>query len=116
MFLTWFRLCPGCPVCGFQLERGERGYWVGAYFLNLVAVDLVFAAWFGGMLIATWPTPPWLLIHLVTVGLMVLTPVAFFPWSKTLFLALDIFVRPLEPGDFDGPQEPARVPRHREGA
>lgn len=105
IFLSWTRLCPGCPVCGIQLERGERGYWLGAYFFNLVAVDVVFAVWFCTMLTVTWPDPPWLVVHLGSVALMIITPVAFFPWSKTLFLAFDIAIRPLEPGDFDAPVE-----------
>jgi uncharacterized protein (DUF983 family) len=107
IFLTWTRLCPGCPVCGFQLERGERGYWVGAHFFNLLVVDLVFALWFGGMLVATWPDPPWVLIHVGTVALMIATPIAFYPWSKTFFLACDVFLRPPEDRDFETRQEPA---------
>jgi uncharacterized protein (DUF983 family) len=111
IFLSWTRLVPGCPVCGFQLERGERGYWVGAHFFNLLVVDLVFALWFGGMLAATWPDPPWTLIHGGTVALMIATPIAFYPWSKTLFLAFDIFFRPLEPRDFEARTEPGRGTR-----
>jgi uncharacterized protein (DUF983 family) len=107
IFLTWTRLCPGCPVCGFQLERGERGYWVGAHFLNLLAVDFAFALWFAGMLAATWPDPPWVLIHLGNFVCVIGTPILFYPWSKTLFLACDIFFRPLEIGDFASRHERA---------
>lgn len=105
IFLTWTRLTPGCPVCGFQLERWERGYWVGAHFLNLLVMDVVFAVWFGGMLWATWPDPPWVLIHIGNFVCLIATPILFYPWSKTLFLACDIFFRPLEQGDFESPQE-----------
>ena len=109
IFLSWTRLCPGCPVCGFQLQRGERGYWVGAHFLNLLAVDAVFAAWFGGLLIATWPDTPWTLLHVGSVAVMLITPLAFFPWSKTIFLALDLFFRPPEPGDYESRAERSPV-------
>ncbi len=105
IYLTWTRLCPGCPVCGFQLERGERGYWVGAHFFNLIVVDLVFALWFGGMIGLTWPDPPWIPIQIGNVVLMIATPIAFFPWSKTLFLACDIWFRPLETTDFESRHE-----------
>jgi hypothetical protein len=42
---------------------------------------------------------------------MVAVPVVFFPWSKTLFLAFDLFVRPPGDEDFAMPHEEAR--RHR---
>lgn len=92
-------------MCGFQLQRGERGYWVGAHFLNLLAVDVVFAAWLGGLLVATWPDTPWTLLHIGSVVVMLITPVAFFPWSKTIFLALDLFFRPPEPPDYQSRAE-----------
>ena len=37
--MTWSRLVPNCPVCGLGLERGEQGYWLGAYFFNLMAME-----------------------------------------------------------------------------
>ena len=33
-----------CPTCGLQLDRGERGYNVGSYMLNIIAAELIFAA------------------------------------------------------------------------
>ena len=43
--MTWSRLVPNCPVCGLGLERGEQGYWLGAYFFNLMAVETLFSVW-----------------------------------------------------------------------
>lgn len=111
IFVTWSRLVPNCPVCGLGLERGEQGYWVGAYFFNLMAMETLFSVWVVGLLWWTWPSPPWRLFQIVTVVLMALCPVAFFPFSKTLFLAFDLWVRPPAEGDFAVPHEPAR--RHR---
>ena len=50
IFVRWSRLVPNCPVCGLGLERGEEGYWLGAYFFNLMAVETVFSVWFVGHL------------------------------------------------------------------
>jgi hypothetical protein len=44
---------------------------------------------------------------------MVLFPIFFFPWSKTLFIAVDLTFRPDEPGDFEQPREPSRAHRAR---
>jgi uncharacterized protein (DUF983 family) len=107
IFLTWSHLVPNCPVCGLGLERGEQGYWLGAYFFNLMAVEVVFSVWFVGFLVFTWPNPPWQLFQVSSIVLMLIVPFAFFPYSKTLFLAFDLLVRPPSEEDFAVPHEEA---------
>ncbi len=109
--MTWSRLVPNCPVCGLGFERGEQGYWLGAYFFNLMAVETVFVVWVIGVLLWTWPAPSWGFLQVSTVTLMLIVPYAFFPLSKTLFLAFDLLVRPPEEEDFILPHEEARHPR-----
>jgi uncharacterized protein (DUF983 family) len=108
IFVTWSKLVPNCPVCGLGLERGEQGYWLGAYFFNLMAVETVFTVWVTGFLLWTWPSPPWDFLQISTVVLMLIVPVGFFPYSKTLFLAFDLMVRPPTEEDFVLPHEEAR--------
>ena len=114
IFTSWSHLLPACPSCGLALERGERGYWLGAYFVNLMAMETVFAVWVVGFLLETWPDPPWGFFQISTIVLMAVFPFAFFPFSKTLFLAFDLLVRPPEPAEFDAPHEPS--PRQRRGS
>ena len=111
IFVTWSRLVPNCPVCGLGLERGEEGYWLGAYFFNLMAVETVFSVWMVGFLVWTWPSPPWELFQIATIALMLVVPFAFFPFSKTLFLAFDLLVRPPGEEDFILPHEQAPIIR-----
>jgi len=111
IFTSWSRLLPVCPVCGLGLERGEQGYWLGAYFFNLMAVETVFSVWMLAFLLETWPDPPWRLFQVLTVVLMVVVPFVFFPFSKTLFLAFDLLVRPPGEEDFAAPHERSRQPR-----
>ena len=113
IFTSWSRLLPVCPVCGLGLERGEQGYWLGAYFFNLMAVETVFSVWVVGFLLETWPDPPWGLFQISTIVLMVVFPFIFFPFSKTLFLAFDLLVRPPGEEDFAAPARAiaARVAR-----
>jgi hypothetical protein len=90
---------PYCPVCGLPLERGEHGYQVGAYMFNIVASELIFACFFLVVLVSTWPSPPWRLLEWGGIGLMILAPILFFPFSKTLFLAFDLLFRPPTPDE-----------------
>jgi hypothetical protein len=48
-----------CPNCGILLERGEADYFIGAYTLNLIAVEILLAAGFLVVILLTWPNPPW---------------------------------------------------------
>lgn len=83
-----------CPHCGLSFGREEQGYIVGAYMFNIIVAELVFAAIFIGTLLATWPDPPWALLTYGGAALMVLLPILFYPFSKTLFLAFDLIFRP----------------------
>lgn len=94
LFSSWLRMRSICPACGLALERGEDGYQVGSYMFNIIAAELVFAAVFLGLVVATWPTPPWTALQIGGVGLMIAAPFVFFPFSKTLFLAFDLLFRP----------------------
>jgi hypothetical protein len=42
---------------------------------------------------------------------MLIVPFAFFPYSKTLFLAFDLLVRPPDEEEFVLPHEPAPTTR-----
>jgi hypothetical protein len=83
-----------CPACGIPLERGEEGYQVGSYMFNIIAAELIFVLVFLGVVLATWPSPPWELLKWGGISLMILAPIVFFPFSKTLFLAFDLLFRP----------------------
>ncbi|HEX5387491.1 MAG TPA: DUF983 domain-containing protein [Gemmatimonadales bacterium] len=107
VFVRWLRILPSCPSCGFRFTRGERGYWLGAYFVNLMAVETVFAVLFVGVLLVTWPTPPWQGLQIASLVAMGTSPFLIYPFSHTLFLAFDILCRPPSPEDFAAPHEPA---------
>ena len=91
---SWFAMHERCPACGLRLDRGESGYQVGSYMVAMIMIELIFAAILIGILLVTWPTPPWTLLQWGGVALMLLGPVALFPFTKTLYLAFDLTFRP----------------------
>lgn len=99
LFSSWFTLRPNCPGCGLRLER-EEGYYTGAMALNLIVAELLWLAIFVGILVATWPTPPWTMLMWGSILLMVLLPILFFPHSRTVWLAFDLLFRPIERQEF----------------
>lgn len=88
-----FKLHERCPRCDLQLER-EAGSFTGSITINLVATEIVWVLSFVGILVGTWPNPPWQPLQWGSVGLILVFPALFFPLSKTLWLAFDLYFRP----------------------
>ena len=89
-----------CPNCGILLERGEADYFLGAYTLNLIAVEILLAGAFLVVMVVTWPTPPWDALEYGGVALSILGAVLCYPFAKTTWLAVDLIFRPPHREDF----------------
>ena len=91
-----------CPVCQLILDRGEHDYFLGGYTVNFIVAELLIVLAGAVCIVLTWPEVPWELITWALVLLMVIAPVVFYPFSKTLWLAADLILRPLTLGDLAG--------------
>lgn len=100
LFTGFFQIKERCPNCGILLERGESDYFLGAYTLNLIAVEVLLAGAFLIVLVATWPNPPWDLLQYGGVVLSILGAVLCYPFAKTTWLAVDLIFRPPHREDF----------------
>jgi uncharacterized protein (DUF983 family) len=95
---SWTKLKPRCPSCDLALDRGESDdYWLGAYAINWVAGEGIALLVALLVLLMTWPESTAALWTGIILAFAV--PVALFPFSRTLWLAIDLAVRPNEPGD-----------------
>ncbi len=92
LFAGWFRMHAACPTCGLDFER-EEGYWTGAVMVNLAVTEAIFVVVFLAMVLATAPDVPWTVVLVVVVGANVVVPIAFYPFSRTLWLAGDLAFR-----------------------
>lgn len=115
IFASWFTLRPACPGCGLVLDR-EEGYFTGALAFNLIFAELIWLGTLVTILVATWPSPPWTFLQWGSIVGMILFPVVFYPFSKTLWLAFDLFFRPVERQEFQRHAGESRAPPSRRGA
>lgn len=96
LFTGWFRMRERCPRCHYRFER-EEGFFLGAYVVNLAVTEgllVVFAII--PAIIIFGANPDRSLTPLILSGLVaaVFGPVVFYPFSKTLWTALELMLRP----------------------
>jgi uncharacterized protein (DUF983 family) len=110
VFSGWFTLRTSCPRCDLRFEREEGGF-LGAMVLNFgVAVGLwmvVFFVWVA-MTVPNIPVAPLIAMSVVV---LVLVPLWFYPRSKTLWAAVEFMVLKTDP-DYRAPVK--RDPRARD--
>jgi uncharacterized protein (DUF983 family) len=102
LFSSWLRMVDVCPSCGLRTQRGESDYFLGAYLFNLIIAELLFAALLTAVVIAAWPSPPWRLLEYASAVLVILAPIATYPFSKSLWLAWDVYFHPVTPQELRG--------------
>ena len=100
VFHHWLLMLPSCPSCGLRFDRGEPGYYLGAIWINLLLAESVSVAVITAVVVRTWPTPPWDTLAWTAPLEALIAPFLLFPFSKTLFLAFDLGVRPVAGTDF----------------
>lgn len=94
IFRRWFQMVEDCPRCEFHFERID-GHWIGSLGLNTIVSFTLLAFTLVTGFIVTFPDFP--VMTLFTIGMVIAIgfPILFFPASRTLWTAIDIWMRPL---------------------
>ena len=97
---SWFKMKHACPVCGQVFERGEsHDFFIGAYLINLVVAESAAIVVAAAMWITLGSRVSFNVLWGVSMALAVIMPVVFYPFSRELWLAFDLYFRPREAGD-----------------
>ena len=97
---SYFHMLDSCPSCSLKFER-IVGHSIGYIGLNTV---VTFAATFVALLVGsiiTKPDIPFVPLFGAAVMTAVVLPLVFLPSAHTLWTAIDLILRPLEPGEID---------------
>lgn len=84
----WIKDC--CPKCGYRFAP-ESGYFVGGYAINLIGAEII-----GLVVIVIILLRSNLSLfqqEALGIGAAILLPIIFFPWSRTLWMALDLSIQ-----------------------
>jgi uncharacterized protein (DUF983 family) len=98
LFETWFRLRDHCPTCGVRFAR-EEGFFIGALFVNMAVTEAVLFVWLAVAFLLTLPDAPITAIVIGVVAITVVIPLAFYPYSKTIWAAIHLAMEPLDPAE-----------------
>lgn len=103
IWLSWFKMRHACPVCGQVFERGEsHDFFIGAYLINLVVAEASAIVIAAIMWITLGSRVSFNVLWGASMALAVIMPVIFYPFSRELWLAFDLYFRPSEAGDVQG--------------
>jgi uncharacterized protein (DUF983 family) len=98
LFAGWFTIKDRCPTCGLRFVR-EEGDFLGAYVINYGVVSAVVAVvLFLVIALEANGEQRWLVPLIATGGVVaVAAPIIGYPFSKTIWAAIELLMRPLEP-------------------
>jgi len=92
-----------CPNCGLVFERGEsHDFFIGAYLINLVVAEMSAVLIAAIMWVTLGSRVSFNVLWGASMLLAVIMPVIFYPFSRELWLAFDLYFRPSEAGDVEG--------------
>ena len=96
----YFDYKPWCPRCGLRFDRAEDDYWIGGFMLNFIVGELIAVVAFLTAIAVMWPDVPWKPVLYAALVPAALGPVIAYPFSRNLWLAIDLLFRPAEADDF----------------
>lgn len=98
-FTGWFRKQDTCTTCGIDYRRGYEGFELGALTISAIVCigALIVGLTIGA--VATSPDIPVLPMILILGAAAVILPIAVYPFSYTVWQAVDLAMRPPDPTD-----------------
>ncbi len=111
LYQRWVEPRDACPRCQLVLDRGEGDFFLGGYTLNFIAMELLIVGFLVAAVFLTWPDVPWDGLLWTAAPLVVLAPIVLYPVTRTVWLAVDLAMRPPVPTDFREPGSDHDRPR-----
>jgi uncharacterized protein (DUF983 family) len=87
---SWLKLKDACPVCALGLQRSpESDEWFGGYFMNLMSSELLMLVVVIGYVLLTLPAVPWTTVEILSIVMVIVSPVISYPFAKVLWVAIE---------------------------
>ena len=111
LYRSGFKMKERCPTCGYLFER-EPGFFVGAYLINFAIVEGFLFIMLMGFIAWKDQNPDAGMTLAIAIGLFIglIGPVIFYPYSRTIWSALDLLMTPLEMNEIVAAADAVTVP------
>jgi uncharacterized protein (DUF983 family) len=100
LFQSWYRIAERCPTCGLRSDR-VVGHWIGAVGVNTIVSFGALLVTLAVGFIVTYPDVPVVPMLVIALAVAVFVPLLFWPFSQTLWTAVDLAMRPAERSELD---------------
>jgi uncharacterized protein (DUF983 family) len=97
-FSGWFTKTERCRTCGYRYER-QPGFLVGALTINTIVTFGLLAVVLVVGIVLSYPDIALVPILAAAAVVTVLVPIVGYPFSYTIWAAVDLTMRPLEPAE-----------------
>lgn len=98
-FDGWFRQGTHCRACGVRRTRHVEGHELGSMTVALVVNISLIVVILGVSIALTVPEIPVLTVSLALSATALIVPIVTWPLSHTVWMALDLRFRPLDPDE-----------------
>ncbi len=96
IFDSWFKLKDRCPSCGHRFNQ-EEGFYIGAYAINFSITEGLLLLCLIPYILISASNPDFELnvvpFAIVAFVAAIVGPILFFPFSRSLWVALDLTLR-----------------------
>ncbi|MFM8001907.1 MAG: hypothetical protein ACKPAJ_05780 [Actinomycetota bacterium] len=107
-FVSWFKTQETCRGCNLVWQRNLDGFMLGALAINFIVTGAALLATLVAGVLVSYPDIAILELLVSTVGVTLLVGIFGYPISYTLWLAVDLIMRPLDAAELAGLREPAK--------
>lgn len=103
VFTTFFLVKERCPRCNFSIVR-EEGHWLGAVGINTIVTFGLLLLTMLVVFTLTWSDRRAAPVFISAFAVAGIVPLVFFGPSQTLWSAIYLLMRPLDPADDADPR------------
>jgi len=89
-----------CPRCGLKFERIE-GHWIGAIGINTIVSFGTLLILLIASLVVSYPNFDLVKLIGFNCAVVLVVPILFYPFSKTVWTGIDLMMRPLQSDEVD---------------
>jgi uncharacterized protein (DUF983 family) len=100
-FTSWFGKAESCRTCGLRWRRDDVGFELGAAAIAAIIVMGPLVLAMGVVVAITWPEIEVVPMMIVFIAGGLILPMILYPVSYTMWQAIDLMMRPVEPEHFD---------------